>query len=62
MDLGHSQAVATEAVETRAAATNAAAAKIRPVTRDAAATGVRGLARTVTHLGALLCGRLALLT
>ncbi|NQY33061.1 MAG: hypothetical protein HRT56_07815 [Coraliomargarita sp.] len=47
---------------TRAAATNAAAAKIRPVTRDEAATGVRGVARAVTHLGALLCGRLALLT
>ncbi|NQY32992.1 MAG: hypothetical protein HRT56_07460, partial [Coraliomargarita sp.] len=47
---------------TRAAATNAAAAKIRPVTRDEAATGVRGVARTVTHLGALLGWRLALLT
>ena len=46
---------------TRAAATNAAAAKIRPVKRDEADTGVRGVARTVTHLGALLCGRLALL-
>ncbi|NQY32695.1 MAG: hypothetical protein HRT56_05940 [Coraliomargarita sp.] len=46
---------------TRAAANNAAAAKIRPVTRDEAATGVRGVARTVTHLGALLGWRLALL-
>ena len=63
MDFSHSQAVATEAGRARAAATNAAAAKIRPVTRDEAATGVRGVARTVLRTsvrscaGALRCSR-----
>ena len=53
---------AAERLATYSVALVAAAAEIRPITRDEADTGVRGLARTVTHLGALLCGRLALLT